>query len=359
MRKSIPIPDMSREIAESLSYTLRIRFRDAKFTMEAEMPGLLVDCANEARMAEIEGAVREFLGGISGMAGKISSKRLLSFDGKRRLRGAFPAGTFSPAAIPGVYTAAAEMSETMAALDAVFLRYAGRYRAIPVDLPSLIGAAELETAGYLPKDAHQVGRISTFDGAGHAACLSPAGCLPLYPMLAKARSPLPPSAFSAMCRVFRYEGGRFDLENPYSRLWEFRVREIIFVDDEVNCQARRAEFIDFMSLVLKYLDISFEICTAADMFVNPVYAKQTFFQLLKGTKIECRVISEDGPLSVASFNDHAEHFVSKFNIPTKTSNLGTFCMGFGMERFAAVVLRAYPDRAERKKVLSEVLSRVV
>ena len=358
MRKSIPIPVKNKGVAESLLYSLQIKFHDARFSLAADMSELSVDCSDEEVMADIGRSIGEFLGGISEMVGKVSTKNIRSFEGKRRLRGVLPASSLVPSALSGVYVATAEMSETITALDAVFLRYAARYRALPVDLPSLIGAGELETAGYLPKDAHQVGRISTFDSADHAACLSPAGCLPLYPMLARAKSPLPPSAFTAMCRVFRYEGGRFDQEDPCARLWEFRVREIIFLDGEVNCRTRRAEFIDFMSLILKHLDISFEICTAADMFISPEYAKQTFFQLLKGTKIECRIVSEGGSISVASFNDHAGHFVSKFNIPTKSDGLGTFCVGFGMERLAGIVIRAYPDRAEREIAIGGLFSLV-
>lgn len=358
MHKEIPISIKNQEIIESLVYNLRITFCDVKFSCPGTGGVILIDYENNARLAEINAHIHGFVNGISKMVDKVSPKIIVRHAGKRGLAGVIAAGNLRPTAIGGVYAEVAEMAETMMALDMVFLRFARRYNAVPVEIPALISTGDLEKAGYLPKDTHQVGRVTTFDNAGHSACLSPAGCLPLYPMLGKSAVALPPTAFSAMCRVFRYEGGNFDRKNPFARLWEFRVREIIFLDDEKSREARKAEFIEFMSMMLRRFDITFEISTATDIFFNPEYAKQTLFQLLNGTKIECRAMLNGEHLSIASFNVHADHFVSQFNIRTVPDKLGTFCIGFGMERFAGVLLLAYPDRAERMRALEDILYRL-
>lgn len=286
MNDIIPVAIKNREVIESLLYSLRIKFSAAVFTWDETRNAVLLECGDAGQAGLIRTYISDFLRGISGMADRITQKSLLRHEGRRQLNGALADDFLNPTALPGVCLGVADMADTMAALDRIFSRFAERYAAVPVEIPALISSEELEKAGYLPKDVHQVGRVGTFDSADHCACLSPAGCLPLYPMLGRSEKPLPPAAYTALCRVFRYEGGKFDGPRRFSRLWEFRVREIIFLADAADREARKKDFIDFMAWLLKRLDIGFEISTATDIFFNPEYARQTLYQLLGETKIE-------------------------------------------------------------------------
>jgi|GEM_PF-4166308 len=352
--RQVKLPIKNRELINSLIYSLSIKFPEAKFGYCERSSSLSAECGEDA-FRNIEVYTNKFISGITRLGDRAQIKTIESYDGRRKLSGSIRPSCLCPTTLKGVYGEFAEMAETMTALDSIFLRVAAKQSAAPVELPSLVSRGMLEKAGYLPRDEYNVGRIGTFDGAGHDACLCPAGCLPLYPMLATSAEPLPPSAFTALCRVFRYEGGAFSRELPFLRTWEFRVREIIYLDTPAACQKRKDEFVELMSALLKHFGISFEITTAADIFFDPAYYCQSIFQLLSQTKIECRVQLGDSALALASFNIHADHFKSAFGIKTCSSEMVTACVGFGMERMAGTLLLAYPDRRERISVLQSAL----
>ena len=98
------------------------------------------------------------------------------------------------------------------------------------------------------------GDLSAFENADMATphtCLNPAACLPCYFALQNQRLETN-RCFSWNGRVFRHEASNL---RGLERLWEYNVREIVFVGDPDYVEDARAKGVSLMAQMLEQLDL--------------------------------------------------------------------------------------------------------
>ena len=160
---------------------------------------------------------------------------------------------------------------------------------------------------------------------------TPAACLHIYPMLEN-NLDISNRIITTMARVYRYEGENF---KGLTRLWDFTVRELVFVGDR--------EFVNAMQDKIKEKALGFaqgitkeaKIVNANDHFYptkrNIVKQKM---QKTNSLKYELVIPVKGEDVAVASFNYHDTHFSKPFNFDNN-EQVVTGCVGFGLERWIA------------------------
>ncbi len=179
----------------------------------------------------------------------------------------------------------------------------------------------------LPQDAH-----IHQDGM----CLNPAACFPAYPTLQGKRFDEAGFSLSWLGRVFRYESRN---ASGLDRLYEFNVREIVFVGTENFVANRRKRALPLIVELAKTFDLDMEIETATDPFFATVSASKKFFQAAMEVKNEILIPVLDGKggtkkMACGSVNMHGRFFGEKFDITASDGEPAhTGCIGLGIERW--------------------------
>jgi hypothetical protein len=171
-------------------------------------------------------------------------------------------------------------------------------------------------------------------------CLSPAVCYHAYGglmdrTLAASEGGL--RTFTAVGRCFRYESKNItDLD----RLWEFSMREIVFVGEGPRVLEARERSIELTWRLVELLDLHAEIATAADPFFATDFNALRYFQLSNELKFELQLpVNPERTIACASFNYHEQFFGSRFNVKTAAGeDVHTGCAAFGLERFVYACL---------------------
>jgi hypothetical protein len=165
------------------------------------------------------------------------------------------------------------------------------------------------------------------------ACLSPAVCYHTYALNKGLTLPAEGLAYSICGKCFRYEGSNLaDLR----RLWDFTMREIVFLGSRENVLELRAQSMDKMAKFLDSHELAGEIRTASDpFFIAPDAGAKTYFQLSSETKFEIALLLPDGAkLAVGSHNHHSDFFGRAFDINIEGSGaMHSVCVAFGLERW--------------------------
>jgi seryl-tRNA synthetase len=169
-------------------------------------------------------------------------------------------------------------------------------------------------------------------------CLSPAVCYHVYHRHASAPVPETGLTYDVQGRCFRYESTNL---SDLRRLWEFTMRELVFVGTREWVLARREEAIAAFIPVLERLELPAEIRTASDpFFIAPDATAKTYFQLSSETKYEISVgLDGEERLAVGSFNYHTDFFGRAFATDAGESGPAhSVCVAFGLERLVHAIL---------------------
>jgi seryl-tRNA synthetase len=244
------------------------------------------------------------------------------------------------------------------------------------EFPSLINPNTLERTGYLIGYPHNIGFVSHLDenmesirkytqnykdNKGTAltsqkdsqmqtkAILSPAVCYHFYPLLENKTLPAKGVWGTARSKCFRYESKAM---NSLARLWDFTMREFIFVGSEEVLEQHRQTFLnEKLPNWLDDLGLNYILSTANDAFFSTEENSKRAFQLAFKLKYEARCLLpfSDKRLACASINYHQEHFSSVYNIKIEGSDelAHTFCFGVGMERLAFAFLAQHGTDIEK------------
>lgn len=264
--------------------------------------------------------------------------------------------------------------------------YAAAFSAIDGSFPALVDADVLQKCGYFDShpnaitllgnmvedfDAIEEFRVanSCSDGAvlpprDHVhvdgMCLNPAACFPCYPTLA-GKTYETGEAFTWLGRVFRYESRNI---NGLDRLYEFNVRELVFVGSEdyvVDCRAKALPLVEQLA---GYFDLDCQIQSATDPFFATVSAAKKFFQAAEEVKNEIKipVLDKNGDeklLACGSINLHGNFFGKKFDIGAGDGEPAhTGCVGLGIERWvlAAFTQHGFDERRWPENVGNEIFA---
>lgn len=231
--------------------------------------------------------------------------------------------------------------------------------------PALIGADTLDYCRYLRSFPHAINLVahlredleiiqnfadhtrwtgknltSTHEYLAPIECLlSPAVCFHYYAWLhnSKHNSPL---SITALGKCFRYESGSM---SGLERLWDFTMREFIFVGSADYVLSQRQRVIEESSVLLNRWGLAYEIKSATDPFFIEDYSAKAF-QLAFDLKYEIRaqLPYKKDTLAIGSFNYHQNFFGRSFNISDGQGEpLHTSCTGFGFERMLLALVAQY------------------
>lgn len=168
-------------------------------------------------------------------------------------------------------------------------------------------------------------------------CLNPAACFPCYEALAGQRVGPQGSTYTWMGRVFRHESSNVI---GLDRLWEFNVRELVFIGDEAFNLSRRHRAMECIQDLVTQWDLDARIETATDPFFATVNSAKAFWQKSMDVKYEVKLplapLDDGKPRSLAagSINLHGPFFGTRFDITDASGAAAhTGCVGFGLERW--------------------------
>lgn len=184
--------------------------------------------------------------------------------------------------------------------------------------------------------------------------LSPAVCFHTYEWLAD--RPLDqPVTITAVGRCFRWESTNFA---TLERLWDFSMREIVFVGDPEWIEDRRQQAMTAVQGIVDQLGLDAWIETANDPFFVGKFAAKRYHQLLMQAKFELRLALPYAgtSLAAASFNIHSDFFGRSFGMKRGDGFASTGCMAFGLERWVwALFAQHGPRLADWPKAARETL----
>jgi len=251
--------------------------------------------------------------------------------------------------------------------EARFLELADSFDAKPYRFPTLMSARMLDRveyfrafphsltfAAHLREDLDIINRFAeqaAYENEGLnasmdsfsriQAMLSPAVCYHLYFSLADQTLKEDTIIATAVGTCFRYESSNL---TSLERLWNFTMREVIFVGSKEFVLEKREQARDFMRPILDELGLAYHVESANDPFFIGEFRKQAAFQNAFQLKYEirARLPFKDDTLAVGSYNYHQDFFGRHLNINLPDgSPIHTGCVAFGLERIVFAFLAQY------------------
>ena len=267
----------------------------------------------------------------------------------------------------GIYTLGPLLTKIIDYFESLFINLADSFEADPYRFPTLIPAKELEKVNYFRAFPHSLSFVTHLredldvidNFSQHAACdehglnapegsfdqvqslLSPAVCYHLY--FALADKPLPGGQVTATAvgKCFRYEAINL---TSLERLWDFTMREVIFVGSKDFVLEHREIARQRMEKAFERIGLAYRVESANDPFFIGEFRKQAAFQSAFQLKYEIRASLpfKDSTLAVGSYNYHQDFFGRHLNMTLPDgSPAHTGCVAFGLERIAYAFLAQY------------------
>jgi seryl-tRNA synthetase len=270
--------------------------------------------------------------------------------------------------IAGVFALGPLPSRLIEYFEKRFVELAESFGAEPYRFPTLIPARYLERVNYFQAFPHSLTFAThlreDLDAIDHfaqnAACehdealnmplssfsaiqtlLSPAVCYHLYFSLADQPLPQGKVVATAVGNCFRYESINL---SSLERLWNFTMREVIFVGAKDFVLENREIARQRMSAVFKEIGLAYRVESANDPFFIGEFRKQAAFQSAFQLKFEirARLPFKDSTLAVGSYNYHQDFFGRHLNMTLPDGTPAhTGCVAFGLERMAYAFLAQF------------------
>ena len=258
------------------------------------------------------------------------------------------------------------LASLMDFFERAFLDLAQGFGARPYRFPTLISAELLDRVEYFRSFPHSItfaahlrtdlDVIEGFSEAAHiehkalhvdpaafapvTAVLSPAVCFHYYGALSGARLSQGVCA-TAVGNCFRFESSNLA---SLERLWNFTMREIIFVGAKDFVLENREEARKRVAPLLQAWGLAYRVEGASDPFFVGEFKRQAAFQSAFQLKYEIRALvpHRQGTLAVGSYNYHQDFFGRHLDIRLQDgSPASTGCVAFGLERLAYAFLAQY------------------
>jgi seryl-tRNA synthetase len=188
------------------------------------------------------------------------------------------------------------------------------------------------------------------------AALRPAVCLPIYRALEGTTLPERGMTVTTSGKAFRYESSNL---GGMHRLWDFSMREIVFVGSADLVSERRAQVVGAVVSLMKQWDLSCRLVSASDPFFATVRGTKALWQRSRDLKYEVMVDvgAEIGPIAAGSINFAGTQFGHAFRITTHDGQPATTaCVGFGLERLVLALFSQHGfDPARWPHAMREVV----
>jgi seryl-tRNA synthetase len=280
-------------------------------------------------------------------------------EGSPFLRELVDAGLLIESGVQGVYGHGAAFEDVRAALERLLGETAAARGAERLRFPPLLPREQLESTEYLGSFPHLAGTVFEFHGnerdaltqgeraAAHEdwsefqrmtdLALLPAACYPVYPAIARRGRLLPGGAFveAGGAWVFRREPS----DDP-ARRQIFHQHELVRIGEPEVVGAWRDEWAQLGLELLGRLGLDARLDLANDPFFGRGARMLAASQRQQALKVELLVpMNGGGPVAMASFNHHQDHFGSRFGIELSDGTTAhTACAGFGHERIVLGLL---------------------
>jgi seryl-tRNA synthetase len=283
----------------------------------------------------------------------------------------------------GMFTFGPLITRLIDYFETRFLELAAHFDAQPYRFPTLMSAEKLARVDYFRAFPHSLtfathlredldvinkfAESAAYEGrslnasldnfAKIQAMMSPAVCYHLYFSLAD--HPLPGGQLiaTAVGTCFRYESNNL---TSLERLWNFTMREVIFVGSKDFVLENRQRSREFMHRIFEELGLVYHVESANDPFFVGEFRKQAMFQNAFQLKYEirARLPFKDSDLAVGSYNYHQDFFGRNLDITLPDgSPIHTGCTAFGLERMAYAFLAQHGlDPAGWPRVVREALA---
>jgi seryl-tRNA synthetase len=283
----------------------------------------------------------------------------------------------------GVFTLGPLLSRLIDYFESRFLELAAHFDAQPYRFPTLMSARFLSRVDYFRAFPHSLtfathlredlDVINQFadqtvygdDGLNTPAesfsriqaMLSPAVCYHLYFSLADRPLPGGQLVATGVGNCFRYESTNL---SSLERLWNFTMREVIFVGAKDFVLENREKARDFMRPIFEEIGLAYRVESANDPFFVGEFRKQAAFQNAFQLKYEIRASLpfKADTLAVGSYNYHQDFFGRHLNISLPGgSPIHTGCVAFGLERMAYAFLAQFGlDQKHWPRAVREALA---
>lgn len=267
----------------------------------------------------------------------------------------------------GIFALGPLLSRLIEYFEGHFVNLANSFQAQPHRFPTLIPARYMERVGYFQSFPHSLSFVThlredldAIDHFAQEACctgetlrtppntfaeiqtlLSPAVCYHLYFGLADQNLPASGVTATAVGNCFRYESINL---TSLERLWNFTMREVIFVGSKEFVLENRETARQRMHKVFEEIGLAYRVESANDPFFIGEFRKQVAFQSAFQLKYEirARLPFKDSTLAVGSYNYHQDFFGRHLNITLPDgSPAHTGCVAFGLERIAYAFLAQF------------------
>jgi seryl-tRNA synthetase len=275
---------------------------------------------------------------------------------------------------PGAVATGPLFSDLLDALDTRIRDLAtGRFGARQYRYPTLISTSGLTKGGYLgsfPQFVMSAGRLhSDLDvyrqfvegiaggeapgglleqhGEHSGYCLPPTMCFHTYLQLSGTTLTADATVVTSRGKSFRYES-RYS--RSLERLWDFTIREIVFLGDAETVVSLREDFLTATCELVEELGLAGHVEPANDpFFADAAAPRRILAQRLRKLKYELRLPAEEGrDLAAASFNIHGTTFGEPYELTLPNREFAhTACVGFGLERLAFAFFCQHGTRREQ------------
>lgn len=372
VRLAEPAHEMAREEIRKQAAFLSLeianpRFNDDGSLLEFDAP----DDASHSLAERVEALARRVQRSLRGL------RRKIVYRSPAADRPRFLGGGHDVAGVTAMGTGQVAMEGLPLALyryfDRSFEAFGDPWKARPLLTPTLIPSAVLSKCDYFrsfPQNVTFAGhliedsaRIEDFRSRHHdrddldehtladlatpEACLSPAVCYHVYHLNKGRTVPAGGLAYGVCGRCFRYESSNL---GGLNRLWDFTMREVVFLGSRDDVLAHRETSIRQMVDFLDSHDLAGEIRTASDpFFIAPDAPGKTYFQLSSETKYEVSLmLPGDERLAVGSHNYHTDFFGRAFDVGVEgVGPMHSVCVAFGLERWVCAFLAQHGEDPER------------
>lgn len=190
-------------------------------------------------------------------------------------------------------------------------------------------------------------RVGGLDGADVlsrcqdvSCCLPPTMCYHTFDQLSGTQV-VGDRVVTSVGKVFRHES-RY--ERGLERLWDFTIREIVFLGSPSSVEARRQTFLNRTCRWIEELGLAARVEVASDhFFASPDAPGKVLAQRMRDLKLELLMpVAPDREIAVASFNLHGTWFGECFDITDSSGGaVSSACAGFGLERLAYAFVRQH------------------
>lgn len=233
----------------------------------------------------------------------------------------------------GVYLYFGIVNELYISLSNYFRKKMRALGAEEIYLPSLLNAKTLDRTNYIKNNGLLCNYVFHKDCDVVDGVLNPAACLPLYQVLANKQKK---GLFTGFSRVFRFERNNYF---EMSRLREYGIRELVYVEDENKVVDYKSRLINLLIEILNELNLSGHIEIATDMFFENEFIAKSIYQKAFNKKYELRLrLNQEETIAGCSINMHNDFFTKQWGIKNGEKYYESLCLGFGIERWCYAIL---------------------